>query len=51
MNMEQPYIAITPRFTGVIVPIRVPSMSQIELFNHGAVCKQITDVELFVCVT
>ena len=30
----------------VIVPVRVPSMGQIELFNHLTVSKQMTDVKL-----
>ena len=35
-NEEYPFITITPMFTlpGVVVPIRFPSMGQIELFNH-----------------
>ena len=36
-NVEYLFIDITPRstLTGVVVPIRVPSMGQIELFTNG----------------
>ena len=30
---------------GVVVSVLVPSMRQIQLFNHLTVCKQITDIE------
>ena len=34
--MEYPFIAITPRstLTGVVVPVRVSSMSQLDLFKN-----------------
>ena len=35
-----------PIRTGVVVSVRIPSMGQIELFNHLTVCIQMTDVEL-----
>ena len=46
--MKYPYIEITPMSTlsTVIVPVRVTSMGQIELFTHLTVCKQMTDVKL-----
>ena len=31
---------------GVIVPFRVPSIGQMELFNHLSLCEQMTDVNL-----
>ena len=35
-NMDDPFIAITPgsTLTGVVVPVRVPSMDQRELFYY-----------------
>ena len=36
-----------PLWPGMIQPVRVPYIGQIEQFNHLTVCKQIT-VELFV---
>ena len=38
-------LLLGPPQPGVAVPDRVPSMGQIELFNHLTECKQITDVE------
>ena len=35
-----------PLWLRVVVPVRVPSMDQIELFNHLTVWKQMTDVKL-----
>ena len=32
----------------VVVPVRVLSMGQMELFNHSTVCKQIINIELLV---
>ena len=47
-NIEYLFIAITARstLTRVVVPDRVPSMSQIELFDHLTMCKQMTNVKL-----
>ena len=30
----------------VVIPIVVPTMGQIELFNHLSACKQMTDAKL-----
>ena len=35
-----------PLWSGVVIPLRGPSMNQIELFNHLNVYKQMTDVKL-----
>ena len=32
----------------LIIPFRVPSLGQIELFNYLIVCKQMNDIELLV---
>ena len=31
---------------GMVVPVRVPYIGRIELFNHLTVCKQMTGVKL-----
>ena len=31
---------------GVVVPVRIPSIGQIELFNYFTVSKQLTDVKI-----
>ena len=46
--MKYPFTAIT---FNMVVPVRVPSVSQIELFSHLTVYKQITDIELFALLT
>ena len=47
-NIEYPFTSITPRSTliGVVITLRVLSMSEIELFDHLTACRQITDVKL-----
>ena len=37
-----------PLWSRVEIPVRVPSMGQIELFDHLTVRKQMTDVKLLV---
>ena len=37
-----------PFLAGVVVLIKVPTMGEIELFNHLTVSKQITDIKLLV---
>ena len=45
--MEYLFIAFTPRSTlKMVVTVRVPSMGQIELFNHLTVYKQMTNIKL-----
>ena len=49
-NLEYSFIAIYPRstmLTGIVVPVRIQSSSQKEVFNHFTVGKQITGVKLF----
>ena len=50
--MDDAFIAITPKSIplepGVGVPVRVPSLSQIELFKNLSVGKQTVDIKLFV---
>ena len=35
-----------PLSHGVVVPVSIPTMGQVELFNHLTMCKQMTDVKL-----
>ena len=44
-NVEYPFIAVS-HTSRAVVPVWVPSMGQIELFNYLTVCKQMTDVKL-----
>ena len=39
-------LLLDPLRIGMVVPVRVTSMGQIELFDHLTVCKQMTDVKL-----
>ena len=45
-NVEYPSLLPGLLWLGVVVPVRIPSIGQIELFNHITVCKQMTDVKL-----
>ena len=36
----------SPLWPGLVIPVRVPSIGQIELFNHFTVCKQKFEAEL-----
>ena len=47
-NVEYPFIANTSRFTlaQILVPDRVRSMSQIELFDHWTMLKKISVIKL-----
>ena len=49
-NMERPFntIIFSPLCPGVVVPVRVLSMSQIELFNPLTAFKQMIDIQLLV---
>ena len=38
--------SLLPGPLGVVVPVRVPSIGQIDLFNNLTVCKQISDAKL-----
>ena len=37
-----------PLRLGVRVPVRVPSIGQMQLLDHLTMCKQMTDIELSV---
>ena len=39
-----------PLLSGVEVLVSIPSIGQIELFNHLTMCKQMTDVKLSLLV-
>ena len=48
MNVE--YLSLPlllgPLYPRVVVPVKVPSMGQVELFNHLTVSKQMTDIKM-----
>ena len=47
-NVDNPFIAITPKSTMTLVSVRVSSMGQMELLNYLTACKQMTDVKFLV---